>query len=1518
MLDSILLPSTQARSLWFHADCTDDAVHVQEYQMYAVEKWIVDRSRPINVLLVYTGDPSHRITLSKYTPKTRQDYDDAVHHLRRDGARPKQTPHGVLMVTSLAHFRSDYTIVKIPDGDFLAVKDQLYANINLLRLGCSGRSALALEEPSEPTKERFLSAYQLHLPPNKGKDRPCFTATVLELVKLIQAGLAVFACYGSLAPPTPSIILDGLLCDGTVEGIHRWIADIGEPCLGLEPTERVADPSVVSALLSMVLAIRNKLAALIASCASSSAAQIMPVPKDPFVYPYAFSLSLKSYLQHASTAASNSPVPPAPAFTVTQMAPFVVSGFAPAPPSASVVKLPIGAALTHEIVEHIDSTYEKAKSSDNKRVRRVLKGKLDDLTRTTAVESDGDDSPYSHHHHHHPHKTKTEHRKRSGTLSDTEASHMLLGASAVNSSSIGSSSGNRVLGGISTLLLPGATSLSSAPLSMSSSGGGGPGGGAGSITEPMTSLSAFLSVALSKEAGGGSSFSSGRKGAANLKRIRGSVGGGITTPGASSGGERGKTLSVSGVSKAIAGKSKRQRESVDMGYFYTGGALAGTAGVVPLLNPSFSVGGMAGPIGVEGAPSGPHVDTKDWDAREKEVVVGGSVKALWGGRVLDLVKVREWCEEVAQSHGLENSALVLPSSTYYTGGAPSQRAVSGGSTVGSQHSGTSNIKDKGKKKSKHKESLRISPSNLLSVHSDGDHKSDTGRSTEGEESESIYPSASNTPSIPHETLSSSPMASGSFGSLLGGRVRGKLGSWAGLAKRKGHNASVDLGSPQLHFTTHSVPSSLKTSPVISRTHTHTAGGPADGGSVAAASDTDGVARPSAQHRGASAPMLSTSLKMDQGNEGSASVLATPMRKPSTSSGPQSPTLPPMVYPGDISRHMVHSEEDEFEGEILSSGQISPLSDHKSTSPFIPPRSRPSLARHFSLTLPPTQQDRNYLSVSSVNEKLLRLSTDSARSSNTNLTSAPSTSNNPNRRKLFLHSAATSAGSNVFNATDDDRVAEEGSASRGAVYPALRRPKFGAAGGGTSYAYPSRSYTTTASPTPRVSSWSDPLSARYILGGGAAVSLGSIPPLDLGGSEDLGDEEGEDDGGIMLGARRVAGTATRSSSVNRPFVGGRSGGGGGTGAESEGDTMLSDASKHLVSRPSLRTRRRTEQASVISAARRSRDELGRVERGRFHSMLSVVDPEGGRGQYLEEPLGSWAESPSTDVGAGAQQLVFEMDGDLEGYNSNNPEWMISHGEDVDDDVLVEGGVDLDDEDWVRRRRRRRGARYWCDPMRRRSFQDLDEFGEVVVGAEQAAAVERMRVDVEMCGQVLVMTRREEHLRNVAACLEILNSSLSQANGLLRHEYESHIAALSQLTSRTKVLADLDLQSTRTDNLSQQTNVLRYEAEQFNVPSLYHAASLSRQKVLEMRHKVFGVHKVELLDSNCRWGRLGVGRWQRRSSEGGEKEEGEGENEGDGQWKSVTRGRARRPWEIQPAAKKAGWAGGCCGLARAHGK
>jgi len=284
------------------------------------------------VLTVYTGDPQHKITVTALSPSSsltaaemQVEWNAALHHLRRDGARPKQVSDGMLMVTSLANFRSDFTIVHVPNGDFLTAKEQLFTNINLSRMGCSGRSALTLEEPSETTKDRFKTTYFLNdsppapstlraqslsrshtraysqpiitlipaiaeLPRLSAINTPsvklpsrqiAFNTIVLELVKLVQSALAICGMF-------PFACIDGLLCDKTVEGLQRWIAEVGEPVLNVEPMERVADPNTVAALLSLVLAARNRL---------SSTALSQAIPKDPFLYPSAFLAALAAFSQ---------------------------------------------------------------------------------------------------------------------------------------------------------------------------------------------------------------------------------------------------------------------------------------------------------------------------------------------------------------------------------------------------------------------------------------------------------------------------------------------------------------------------------------------------------------------------------------------------------------------------------------------------------------------------------------------------------------------------------------------------------------------------------------------------------------------------------------------------------------------------------------------------------------------------------------------------------------------------------------------------------------------------------------------------------------------------------------------------------------------------------------------------------------------------------------------------------------------------------------------------------------------
>jgi len=190
-------------------DCRFEVVEELElegYQIYAVEKWyvvpwfhpapevnhfsrVVERTRPITALTVYTGDPKHKVCPTNVTfsaiffhdsrkiavtalspasslthHEAQLEWEKAVQVLRRDDARPREvhslflvgllvspspfkTERGTLMVTSLANFRSDFTIVQIPDGNYLYAREQLWTNINLLRMGCSGRSALTLQKP---------------------------------------------------------------------------------------------------------------------------------------------------------------------------------------------------------------------------------------------------------------------------------------------------------------------------------------------------------------------------------------------------------------------------------------------------------------------------------------------------------------------------------------------------------------------------------------------------------------------------------------------------------------------------------------------------------------------------------------------------------------------------------------------------------------------------------------------------------------------------------------------------------------------------------------------------------------------------------------------------------------------------------------------------------------------------------------------------------------------------------------------------------------------------------------------------------------------------------------------------------------------------------------------------------------------------------------------------------------------------------------------------------------------------
>ncbi|KAI0036839.1 hypothetical protein K488DRAFT_67438 [Vararia minispora EC-137] len=341
-------PATDIGEQWIgkklRFEIAQEHLELSGYQLYAVEKWVTERTRPVLTLAVYTGEPNHKITVTALKPDshlsrddTQAEWDAALRDLRQAGARPKQTGSGVLMVTSLANFRSDYTIVHIPSGFYLEARERLFTNINLLRMGCSGRTALTLEEPSDTTKDRFIGMYRVQ---DAIRAPALFSTTILELVRLVQAGLAIFGMY-SLAPEER----DGLLCDATVDGIQRWIAEIGEPFLNLEPMERIADPALVCALLSTVVTTRAKLSALGFTSATHG------LPKDPFAEPARFRTAVSAFAQ---------------------------SRLCPVAGAADGV-------LRADVLDALSAAYDRSRQVDQFKLHRIAMHKIDELREGMAA-----------------------------------------------------------------------------------------------------------------------------------------------------------------------------------------------------------------------------------------------------------------------------------------------------------------------------------------------------------------------------------------------------------------------------------------------------------------------------------------------------------------------------------------------------------------------------------------------------------------------------------------------------------------------------------------------------------------------------------------------------------------------------------------------------------------------------------------------------------------------------------------------------------------------------------------------------------------------------------------------------------------------------------------------------------------------------------------------------------------------------------------------------------------------------
>lgn len=171
------------------------------------------------------------------------------------------------------------------------------------------------------------------------------------------------------------------------------------------------------------------------------------------------------------------------------------------------------------------------------------------------------------------------------------------------------------------------------------------------------------------------------------------------------------------------------------------------------------------------------------------------------------------------------------------------------------------------------------------------------------------------------------------------------------------------------------------------------------------------------------------------------------------------------------------------------------------------------------------------------------------------------------------------------------------------------------------------------------------------------------------------------------------------------------------------------------------------------------------------------------------------------------------------------------EDSSSPVEDEHETEMEDISLLEKQHRRRLLSSGLD--RRRSFDDVAN-----LAGTRTLPIERMRIDVDLCAQMLVMRQREAHLSNVVACLQALGSHLSAQNAQLRADYEGARGDLAELDARAGELQRLEALRTEAETLTQETNALAYESAQFLVEDLWHMAAQPRQRVLTLREKVFG--------------------------------------------------------------------------------
>ncbi|KIK68149.1 hypothetical protein GYMLUDRAFT_191267 [Collybiopsis luxurians FD-317 M1] len=1323
-------------------------VVLEGYQMYAVDNWLLDR-KLVPILVVHTGDSAHKITVSALSPPSQTDWDSTLSLLRRH-AKPKETPYGTLLVTSLAQFRSDYTIVQIPGGNLESAKQQLYTNINLLRMGCSGRSGLTLEEPSDTTKDRFISTYMLpdnHLD-GTAKVSILFNDTVLELVKLIQISLHIFGHYASSS-------FDGLLCDSTVDGLQQWVKEVGVQLIdGLDPMERIADPTTVASLLSLVLAARNRLAGLGGSTHT--------VPKDPFLQPHLFIRAITAYI-----AGSHSH----PSLT-SQMMHTMSSK------SSSHASHSLRQSISHS--SHGGSPHIPTPS-----IPAFLKDHL--------PHGNGSSAEATHHYTHSLPIVPTIHSSTVSPPNSTTTSPSAPNASRISSAPFSS----ETLGGTSmprlalTIPTPPAsgfhtpvsvaqersnhTTFNISPITADSNMA------FPSMDNPAPEDTLFLTRSVietvfsaydtkllkispevrravrKEKANREKNYSTSREDDGNAKDGLSSIaglhgvaprshllpggslplasglkagltgtlassltGGGYTHAGAasilmpisdleefidvvvgeiSSYDRRGKEekKDKKGKGKGKEERKDREKDSKKDRDKKEADSLSSSSsdGLVDLSRAAKKVKAKVKGRSVDKLLD-PKADDKEagegYDSHKKERKAKDYIKGGVGGLIFGLwtgrIHLVVKLREKMEERAREQAVLLR----HREDGIPSDGFGSGRSWHRSSKSRPSLWSDGETDPYVHDNARAIQRTSLPAQPSSfGRRASISGAGV----SKSRYNSLQSIPftekSDGRSTEEEGPgiLGTESFGMLWargGSKVRGKLESWAGLSKI---DNKLTKQKSKTHSGTMLMPHAESNVVDLSPT-------PSPAASPPSPSFVPGIppSPPQHVHSPPSSPSTTTKKgKLVMSSFGSVSPFGSQAHLPSQ---PHSP--------------LWHPDDDD---DLLSSGQVSPVGygsgfgfDSGTEDPRTP---KPWSYDYFTQTLIKSQLGSSF-------------------SSSRGSVEESSTSNAPQKRgsKVNVQNQSSSLG--------HDRAKQMVDAL--AKHP-TRRPW-----PGNRIPYASR-----------VSSWSDPVSARDDAQGVSKHAQNSSASSSDGGqaSEDRFSKE---DGYLAENFSQHH----RRTSTAKPIP----------------ETSSSVWSNDDAAGPDRR-HSRTQSIAEGRSARRDNDGSNEAKSKSHH-------PE----NFLQE------EGKTSQRSLGITPRRRRSFHSLSVYRHNvGAVDTESVGDDVDHRIRV-----------------------------------------------KVLPIDRMRIDVELCGYYLIMWRRAEHLQNVIATLQILTSQLSETNAHMREHHDSHLPDLRELESQLKIVTKVDMENANTMKISQATKSLWYEAEQFRVPDLWRIASPSRQKVLAMREKVLG--------------------------------------------------------------------------------